>query len=348
MDWETDRSLQLRMLATLALIAVLPLLFTYTLSLALNYVVLPLAAETDGASPSIQFDTWIVLGLTLVGIALASLKGGEMALEMTDAKRVSPNEMPALSGRLQRLATTAGMPVPDLAVIDSNAPNAFATGRTPTFRNDDSEADATVAVTTGLLETLDDEELDAVLAHELAHVRNRDATVMSIAFLIPTFTYAVSKLTYVGLSYLSRAMFYSRPSRGRNQGGKVLLIVIVAAIVTLTISALFWLISNTLFRLLSQYREYAADRGAAAITGEPLALASALETIDDEMTALPDEDLRELDGGVEALYISSLDLPMFTDEDTHELLSQELFPNSHPPTESRIERLRDLSVALET
>lgn len=348
MDWEPDRSLQLRMLATLALIAILPLLFTYTLSLALNYVVFPLAVGADGTTPSIQFNTWIVLGLTLVGIAIAYLKGGEMALEMVNAKRVSPNEAPALHGRIQRLATTAGMPVPDLAVIDSNAPNAFATGRTSRFRSDDSQADATVAVTTGLLDTLDDEELDAVLAHELAHVRNRDATVMSIAFLLPTFTYVVSKLTYTGLSFLAEAMLYSRPTRGRNQGGKVLLIVVVAAIVTLTISALFWLISNSLFRLLSQYREYAADRGAAAITGDPLALASALEKIDDEMTALPDEDLRELDGGVEALYISSLDLPMFTDDDTHELLSQELFPNSHPPTESRIERLTDLSVALET
>jgi len=342
MDWETDRSLQLRMLGTLGLIAILPLLFTFTLSVALNYIVFPLAASGEGTAPTIQFDPRLVFVLTLVGIGLAYYKGGDVALDSTGAEVVSESEEPELHSRVQRLATTAGMPKPDVAIIRSDAPNAFATGG--------RRADATVAVTTGLLNTLDDDELDAVLAHELAHIRNRDASVMSIAFLLPTFTYAVSKLTYTGLKFLSEGLLYAGTTRRNNQGGGyVLLVIIAAAVVTLTISAIFWLISNVLFRLLSQYREYAADRGAAAITGNPLALASALETIEAEMATLPDRDLRELDGGVEALYITSLDLPMFNDdEETHELLSQELFPNSHPPTAERIQRLRDLSVGLET
>lgn len=344
MDWETDRSLQLRMVATLGLIAVLPLLFTFTLSGALNHLVFPLLTESGDATtsqPTIQFDPRLVLVLTLVGFVLAYVKGGEMALDSTGATKIGESSRPELHGRVQRLASTAGMAKPDIAIIHSTTPNAFATGG----RN----ADATIAVTTGLLETLDDEELDAVLAHELAHIRNRDATVMSIAFLLPTFTYVISKVTYSGLKLLSEGLLRSTTTSRRGGDGRIFLVIIVAAVVTLTISAIFWLISNVLFRILSQYREYAADRGAAAITGNPLALAAALETIDEEMTSLPDRDLRELDGGVEALYIAPLDLPMFNDdEDSHELLSHELFPNSHPPTVDRIQRLRDLSTALET
>lgn len=340
MEWETDRSLQLRMLATLGLIAVLPLAFTFTLTAALNYVVLPMASEGTTA-PQIGYNPLIILGLTVVGIGLASLQGGKMALDSTGARTVSAEEYPDLHARVQRLATTADSRKPTVAVIDSNAPNAFATSGI--------RAGQTVAVTTGLLDTLDNDELDAVLAHELAHLHNRDATVMSIAYLLPTLTYLVSKTMFGLLSFFSRAFMFT-PGRSRRNGGKAIFVVIAAAVVTITVSAVFWLASNILFRILSQYREYAADRGSAAITGDPLALAAALEAIDGEMQSLPDRDLRDLDGGVEALYIFSLDLPMFNDDDdtiASDLLSQELFPASHPPTAERIERLRELSGELE-
>lgn len=337
MDWETDRSLQLRMLATLGLIAVLPLAFTFTLSLALNYIVLPLAG---GGETTITFNPVVVLGLTVLGIVLAYFTGGEMALSSTGARTVTAEEYPDLHARVQRLATTADMPKPAVAIIDSRTPNAFATG---------GSSDSTVAVTTGLLDRLEGEELDAVLAHELAHIRNRDATVMSIAYLLPTLTYVISMYAYKALQIMPRMLATStRGSRDRG-GAYIVIVILVGTIVTMTVSAIFWLASNVLFRTLSQYREYAADRGAAAITGNPLALASALETIDDEMQSLPDRDLRDLDGGAEALYIASLELPMFDDEDdetvVHELLSQELFPASHPPTRDRIERLSALSAA---
>ena len=345
MEWETDRSLQLRMAATLGLIAVLPLVFTFTLTAALNYVVLPMASE-GGTAPQISYNPLLVLGLTVVGIGLASLQGGKMALDSTGARTVSAEEYPDLHARVQRLATTADSKKPTVAVIDSNAPNAFATGGI--------RGGQTIAVTTGLLDTLDGDELDAVLAHELAHSHNRDATVMSVAYLLPTLTYLVSKTMFGLLHVLSRVFIFT-PGHGggrdRNNGGKAILVVLAAAVVTITVSAVFWLASNLLFRILSQYREYAADRGSAAITGDPLALAAALETIDSEMQSLPDEDLRELDGGVEALYLFSLDIPMFNDdEDTFadDLLSQELFPASHPPTAERIERLRRLAGDLET
>jgi len=339
MEWETDRSLQARMLATLALISVLPLAFTVTMSGALNLIVLPLAEsllETEFGT--ISFDPRIVLVLTLVGMVLAYVKGGDAALDSTDARTVSEDEAPELHARAGRLAATAGLPAPDVALVDSSVPNAFATGRT--------QADGTVVVTSSLRETLDDEELDAVLAHELAHIRNRDAAVMSIAYLLPTFTYVVSTVTFRVLRLFLRGLTNVRTG-GRRDGRALVAIIVlfvVTAAVTITVSAIFWAASLVLFRLLSQYREYAADRGAAAITGDPAALASALESIDEEMRALPDRDLRDLDGGAEALYISSLGLPMFNDgDDDIGLVSQDLFPESHPPTEDRVERLRNLA-----
>jgi len=339
MEWETDRSLQVRMLATLALIAVLPLAFTVTMSGALNLVVLPLAEsllETEFGT--VGFDPRVVLVLTLVGMVLAYIKGGDVALDSTNARVVSETEAPELHTRAGRLAATAGMSAPDVAVIDSSVPNAFATGRT--------QRDGTVVVTSALRETLDDDELDAVLAHELAHIRNRDAAVMSIAYLLPTFTYVVSTVTFRALRVFLRGLSNVRTG-GRRDGralAAIIVLFVVTAAVTITVSAVFWAASLLLFRLLSQYREYAADRGAAAITGDPAALASALESIDEEMRALPDRDLRDLDGGAEALYISSLGLPMFNDDDDDiGLVSQDLFPESHPETAERIQRLRDLA-----
>lgn len=338
MDWETDSSLRQRMLLTLAVIAVMPLVFTTTMTLAYNYIIAPTGHAVGVPLGPIGFDLRLVFVLTLVGMGLAYIRGGEDALHSTGAQRVTEDAHPELHRRLQRLAQTADLPTPDVAVVQSRTPNAYATGRSPET--------ATVAVTTGLLVELDDDELDAVLAHELAHVRNRDTAVMSIAYLLPTFTYVVSALTYRVLTMFLRGLTRMRTS-GRRDGRAIvafIVLFVVTAAVTITISAIFWAVSSVLFMVLSQYREYAADRGAAAITGDPLALASALETIDREMAGLPDRDLRELDGGVEALYISSLDLPMFNDDEGlhSRLLSQELFPDSHPPTEERVERLRDL------
>ncbi len=337
MNWETDRSLQLRMLVTLGLIAALPLAFTTTLAAALNRLVFPMLAEGGEPAPRVSFDPIVVVGLTVLGVGLAAVAGGRAALSSTNARPVSADERPELHARVDRLAATVGMEPPEIAVIRSETPNAFATGGIGT--------DPTVAVTTGLLDTLEGDQLDAVLAHELAHLRNRDATVMSIAYLLPTLTYLVSKVTFTILRVIGRASGSSSSRRN----GKAVLVVLATAVVTLTVSAIFWLASNLLFRLLSQYREHAADRGAAAITGQPLALAGALATIDEEMQALPDRDLRELDGGAEALYISSIDVPMFTDEDglIGTLASQELFPASHPPTTERIDRLQELAGELE-
>ncbi len=345
MDFELDASLRVRMLATLAVIAIMPLAFTATMTLAYNYVIVPTGYIVGIPLARIGFDPrWIVV-LTLVGIVIAYVRGGEDVLRSTAARRVSEEKHPDLHGRLSRLARTVDLPPPDVAVAQSPVPNAYAVGR--------SQGSATVAVTTGLLEELDDDELDAVLAHELAHVRNRDVAVMSVAYLLPTFTFVVSSVTYRMLSLFVRGLGHINLSDDDDARAVLALIalLVVTAVVTITVSMIFWGASSVLFLMLSQYREYAADRGAAAITGDPGALASALATIDDEMNALPDRDLRDLDGGAEALYISSLGLPMFTDDDDslrNTLLSQELFPDSHPPTDERVERLRDLAADQET
>jgi len=257
MEWETDRSLQLRMVLTLVVIALLPMAFTVTMTAAFNHVIFPLAESmTDAQLGTVQVNPVVVLALTLAGMVLACVTGERMALDATNARVVEEEDAPELHARVKRLAATADVPPPEVAIAESSAPNAFATGR--------SREHSTVVV------------------------------------------------------------------------------------VTITISVAFWAASSVLFRLISQYREYAADRGGAAITGDPLALASALETIDRRLSTLPDRDLRELDGGVEALYIAPLELPLFNDEDDDTLLSHELFPNSHPPTRERVERLRELAGDLET
>lgn len=338
MDWETDRNLQLRMGVVLIVLLLLPLAFTVTLTTAFNYIVFPLTESlTDESFGQISLNIPFIFVLTLVGLGLAYYKGEDMALQSTNARVVDSESAPELHSRVQRLAATADMPAPEVALIDSETPNAFATGR--------SREDATIAVTTGLRETLEDDEVDAVLAHELAHIRNRDATVMSIAFLLPTFTYVVATVTYRVLTTFLGGLRYMHT--GNRDGGKAIAVIIVlfvvTALVTITVSAVFWAASFLLFRLISQYREYAADRGSAAITGDPLALASALETIDQKMTALPDRDLRDLDGGAEALYIAPLELPMFDEDDDDSVVSQELFPHSHPPTRDRVQQLREMA-----
>lgn len=343
MDWQSDTGLRMRMGVTLLLIAILPLAFTASMTAGWNYVVVPVGHSMDVYLATISFDYRIIVLLTVVGLVVAYFQGGRAALNAVDAKHVSREEYPSLHGRLNRLAKTADMEPPQLAVIDSPAPNAVATGS--------RHEKGTVAVTTGLRETLDDEELDAVLAHELAHIKNRDATVMSMAYLLPTFTYVISMVTFRLLRVFLRMLSHSG-GRSRSDGRGLAVIIVlflVTAAVTITISAIFWAASFLLFRLLSQYREFAADRGAVAITGKPLALASALESIDDELRSLPDRDLRDLDGGVEALYFASLELPLFNDTDDDDtLLSQELFPHSHPDPEARIEQLQELSRELET
>jgi heat shock protein HtpX len=248
----------------------------------------------------------VMMGLFSLGQFFFSDK---LALYSMGAKEVSEQEQPRLHGMVGRLSQQADLPKPTVAVADTSVPNAFATGR--------SRKSATVCVTEGLLRTLDEEELEAVLAHELAHVKNRDVMVMTIASFLSTLAFIVVRWGWL-----------LGGGRNRNGGGQV--------IVAIAVSFVVWVVSFLLIRALSRYREYAADRGAASITGKPAALASALLTIDGRMDRVPKEDLRE-QAEMNAFFI----LPIRSG-----FIGR--IASTHPPTEKRVERLRELERDLET
>lgn len=326
------------MVLALALVVVLPFVFVYTFVVLANTVGIALLEWANGRPYHGEFyvDPVVLAVVVLGGLAVQYRYGPTAVLDSVGASRVAAEEYPDLDATLTRLAAQLDAPTPDLAVIDTELPNAFAVG---------TAGSGTVVVSTGLLEELDDDELEAVLAHELAHIRNRDASLMTVAWLLPTLTYYLA----IAASYVLYGLYRllgagAGGSGGGNSDGRGLavavVVITVCAIVTLTVSAMFWVGSVLLYRVLSRQREYAADLAAAELTGSPAALASALETIDDRMPEVPDEDLRAYDGGVEALYLAPLESRAFGSK---ELISTDIFPDTHPPTENRIERLREVA-----
>nr|WP_228841569.1 MULTISPECIES: M48 family metalloprotease [unclassified Haloarcula] len=337
MDWPTDRGLQVRMATAVVLVGLLPVGFVYAGLALVNTAGIWLAKlATDWVlAGEFYIEPWLVAGGVVVGFAAQLAVGDTIALRALDARPVGPDDEPGLVENVTRLAQSVNLPAPAVAIADSDAPNAFTVGRSP-----DS---ATLVLTTGLLDALDDDERDAVIAHELAHIKNRDATVMSLSYVLPTLTYSLAASTLGLLQAIPGAFTGFRHTDSDSARGLLLgiFILTVSALLTLAVSAVFWLASFTLFRVLSRYREYAADRGAVAITGDPAALASALATIDDEMAAAPDHDLRAQDGGLDALYIAPIDETQF--KDAPDFVANDVFPQTHPPTEARIERLETMA-----
>jgi heat shock protein HtpX len=240
----------------------------------------------------------LVMGAFSVGQFFFSDK---LTLWSMGAKKVTEDEYPDLHRKLGRLSQQADLPKPTVAVVDSKVPNAFATGR--------SQKNAAVAVTTGLMNTLDDDELEGVLAHELAHVKNRDMMVMTVASFLSTIAFLVVRWGW----------WFG----GDDEGQPQVWVAIAASLVV-------WIVSFVLIRALSRYREFAADRGGATITGKPAALASALMTIDGKMSKVPKRDIRE-QSEMNAFFI----IPFKGD------FIGKIF-STHPSTEKRVERLRDL------
>jgi len=292
MEWKTDWGLRLRMVITMFLLFALFIVFAGAITAYLG----------GGATMMILF-----FGLFSLGQWFFS---DRLTLWSMGATVVEEEEYPQLHATVERLSQQAGLPKPRVAVSDSGVPNAFATGR--------SRNKAAVCVTQGLLRTLDQDELEGVLAHELAHVKNRDMTVMTLAGLLSTLAFMILRWGWLF-------------GGGRNrQGGGGQVFVAIA------ISLVVWIVSFLLIRTLSRYREYAADRGAAIITGRPSALASALRKISGNVDRVPEDDLRD-QAEMNAFFIIPIRAGVIG----------KLF-STHPPTEKRIDRLRDLEREMET
>jgi heat shock protein HtpX len=246
------------------------------------------------------------------GFALVQLLFGDrIALASMRAQIVQPAEAPDLHAIVDRLCQLSDLPKPRVAIARTDLPNAFAAGH--------SRKTATVCVTTGLMQRLEPRELEGVVAHELAHIANRDVIVMTVAGFLAT---------VAGL--LIRFGMYSGMGRQRGNGAAVFAAVVLISVVVYALSFL-------LLRALSRYREYAADRGAAIMTGAPAALASALARISGEMSRIPSRDLRAAEG-MNAFFI----LPAVSRG-----MSLSSLVSTHPPTEKRMERLMEMQARLD-
>jgi heat shock protein HtpX len=241
----------------------------------------------------------------------------KLALAASGAKIVSREEAPDLHAMVERLCAMADLPKPRIAVIPTDVPNAFATGRSPKH--------AAVAVTNGLWKRLEPQEIEAVLAHELSHIANRDVLIMTVASF---FAMLAALITRWGLYFGMFGGFGGGNRDNNNNGGNqipVWLIIFVVAAIT-------YAVSYILIRTISRYREYAADRGSALITGAPENLMSALQKIASGITQIPQQDLREV-AGMNAFFI----VP--TNWRNH---VGELFMD-HPPLEKRIAALSQIA-----
>jgi len=233
-----------------------------------------------------------------------------LVLKSMGARVVSETEEPQLHQMVSRLCAMADLPKPRIAVVETAMPNAFATGRSPN--------NSVVAVTTGIRRQLSPAELEAVLAHELTHIKNRDVMVMTIASFLST----------VAFFMVRNSLFFGGAGSGRGKGGIAVAFIVSAAV---------WVVSSLLIRSLSRYREFAADRGAAVITGQPSNLASALMKISGVMPRIPKEDLRKAEG-MNAFFI----IPAVSGLSIMNLLS------THPPVEKRIAALERIGKDLGT
>ena len=233
----------------------------------------------------------------------------KMILRSMGAKIVNESEEPKLHQIVSRLCANADLPMPKIAVVKASMPNVFATGR--------NQKNAVVAVTTGIMERLDNNELEAVLAHELTHVKNRDMMVMTIATFL-------SSMAQILVQWLP---FFGGGSRDRDSGSNFIVLFLVSLVV--------WIVSFILIRTLSRYREFAADRGSAIMTGQPSHLVSALKKISG--FRVPTVDLRKVEGPVSALFIT----PAISGSSFMRLFS------THPTLEARIDALQKIEMELE-
>jgi heat shock protein HtpX len=260
----------------------------------------------------LDFVSLAVIAALLLGVQYYF--SDKMVLWTMGARIVPPNEAPELHGIVERLVALADLPKPKVAIVNSDMPNAFATGRNP--------QNAVVAVTTGLMRRLDRPELEAVIAHELTHIKNLDVMVITIASFLSTVAFFIMR------TFAFHGAYGGYGRRRDREGGSVILVYIAALAV--------WVISFFLIRALSRYREFAADRGSAIITGAPSQLSSALLKISGSMQRIPGRDLREVEA-MNAFFI----VPALSKSSLMEIFS------THPSLENRIARLTRMQQEME-
>jgi heat shock protein HtpX len=268
------------------------------------YVVLIAALFASGASG-------VTIVVVAAGLFLFQLFASDkIALATMGVQKVSPQEAPELHAMIERLCVQADLPKPTIGIVNTQMPNAFAMGR--------SQKSATVVATTGLLELLSPAELEGVMAHELAHVRHRDVMIMTIA----SFFASIAALV------LQFGFFFGGSSGDDDDGPSAMVLILVSLVV--------YVVSFVLMQALSRYREFAADRGAAVLTGRPSALASALMKISGTMERIPQTDLRA-HPELNAFYI----FPAGAKRSLFALFA------THPPIEKRIAALQRLEGQLQ-
>ncbi len=292
MEWKRDWSLTARVWFTGLLLLLLYLVF-----MTILFVLFP--------SASIWLFVILAVGMGLVQYFFSD----KMVLWSTGARVIEEDEYPELHLMVEKLCKEADLPLPKIAIMQSPVPNAFATGRSPTH--------AVVACTDSIMRLLTRDELEAVLAHELSHVKNRDILTMTMASFIAMIA-----------SMIMQSFFFSALFGGRNkEGGSWIVIWIVSIIV--------YAISTVLILALSRYREFAADRGSALITRNPRALISALNKISGRMEVVPVEAKTRVEGA-NAFFI----IPALSGNTIMELFS------THPPLEKRIANLEKVEAEL--
>lgn len=290
MIWKRDWGLTYRMIITWSLLLLVYLVFIGILmALRIN----------------VAFIVLIAVGMGVVQYFFSD----RLVLMSTGARIVEPDEEPALHHMIEKLCTEAGIPKPRVAIMQSPIPNAFATGRSPTH--------AVVAVTDSITRTLNQQELEAVLAHELSHIKNRDILTMTFA----------SFIAMIASMIMQNFLFASIFDRREGGAGGWIIAGIVAAVV--------WVVATLLMMALSRYREYAADRGSAYITNNPQALISALTKISGRMEYVPPEAKVAVEGA-NAFFI----FPAISGKTLASLFS------THPSLEKRIENLKKVETEL--
>jgi heat shock protein HtpX len=258
----------------------------------------------------------------VLGISAALLFGqwwfsDSMAMAAMRAYVVTPEQAPQLHGLVDRLCAMADMEKPRIAIADNDAPNAFATGRTAKR--------GVVVVTTGLLRRLDRDELEGVLAHELSHIAHRDVTVMTIA-----------SFTAILAGFMVRSAMWGSMMRDRRDQNTALIFFAV-----MIVSVLVYVISFVLIRALSRYRELGADRGAAHVTGQPAALARALQKISGEMGSIPTKDLRQMEPVASFAFV-----PAFSKGRGGGGFGLESIMSTHPPLQKRLDQLAKIAAEM--